>query len=278
MSAESAKRTQVSPAQMYEQFLVPAMFLPFVTDLIERIAPQAGERVLDVACGTGAVTRHLPPLVGTGGSVAGLDVSPDMIAVARSIPASPGASISWGDCSAEALTVENETFDVVLCQHGLQFFGDRQAALREMCRALVPGGRVGITVWQRLEHQPLYHAFAEALERHIGETTIDVPFSLGDAEAFQSLLDDAGFDKVSVNSATRTVRFPFSEQFVSMMALSAAAVLPAYKAMSDAERRSLVNAIASDVDPTLQAHRDGDEIASPMSAHIAIGHKPALDA
>ena len=90
---------------------------------------------MDVACGTGSVARHVAPLVGAEGKVVALDISPEMLAVARGLPAPAGATIEWREGNAIALTVPDDAFDLVLCQQGLQFFSDRAAAVREMRRA-----------------------------------------------------------------------------------------------------------------------------------------------
>src|SRR3546814_10556694 len=100
-------------------------------DLVRNAALREGERVLDVACGTGVVTRLASEQVGATGAVSGLDVNPGMLAVARA--ATPeGMSIEWHEANAEAMPLPDASFDVVLCQLGLQFMPDRQAALREM--------------------------------------------------------------------------------------------------------------------------------------------------
>lgn len=278
MSTETDERTHVSPAQMYENFFVPAMFQPFVPDLLERISLQQGEHVLDMACGTGAVTRRLPALVGDSGAVGGLDVNPVMLEVARSIPATTGPAIRWIESSAEDLAIEEASFDVVLCQQGLQFFGDRQAALHEMYRVLAPGGRVGITTWKEIEHQPFGRAINDAIQRNTSETATDLPFSLGNSEELREMLEGAGFRDVTVDAATRPVHFPYSEQMIGMIIMAGAAVLPSFAAMSDADRQALVAAVAKDLEPTLQDLRVGDEIVSPQSTNIAVGHKPARDA
>lgn len=278
MSTEAEDRTQISSAQMYEKFFVPSMFQPFVPDLLERVDPRPGERVLDIACGTGIVTRNLPLLVEGGGTVAGLDFNPGMLEVARSIPATTGPSISWIESSAEDLAVEDASFDVVLCQQGLQFFGDRHAALHEMHRVLVPGGRVGIATWKAIEHQPFGQAINDSIQSNTGETATDIPFSLGDSEELRDMLEGAGFRDVTVYVATRPVHFPYSEQMIGMIIMAGAAVLPGFAAMSDADRQALVAAVAKDLEPTLQEFRVGDEIVSPQSTNIAVGHKPNLDA
>jgi ubiquinone/menaquinone biosynthesis C-methylase UbiE len=274
MSVDSKTQQAPSPAQMYENFFVPAMFMPFAPDLIEQVAPQAGERVLDVACGTGAIARQLPPLVGPDGAVAGVDISPEMLEVARSISAGSAPAIDWTEGGAEDLPFDDESFDAVLCQQGLQFVGDRQTVLSEMYRVLAPGGRVGITVWQGVERQPAVLIVDKAIRREIGDA-LDVPYSLGDPDELRRLLETAGFDDVTTNEVTHPTHFAYSDQFTRMIVMAGVAVLPAFATMLEDDQKTTVAAIAREIDPGLQEYRVGDEIVSPMTANIAVGYKRA---
>jgi ubiquinone/menaquinone biosynthesis C-methylase UbiE len=118
------RRQPRNPAETYEQYFVPAMFIPWATILLRYASPQPGERVLDVACGTGIVARLAAPLVGSNGQVVALDINSAMLAVARTLPAPSGATIHWQEGNAMALPSPDDAFDVVLCQHGLQFVPD----------------------------------------------------------------------------------------------------------------------------------------------------------
>lgn len=171
-------------AKIYERGLVPAVFAPWAALLIEQARLQPGERVLDVACGTGVVARRSAQHVGPTGKVIGLDLNGDMLAVARSLLELPGASIGWQEGNALALPFTDETFDVVLCQQGLQFFSDRPAALREMHRVLGHGGQVIRSVWGPLERNPGHAALVRALERHLDAAAASAMrscFALGEA-------------------------------------------------------------------------------------------------
>jgi SAM-dependent methyltransferase len=111
---------------------MPAVTAPWAADLITVAALPVGARVLDVACGTGIVARLAAPHVGQTGQVRGMDLNPRMLAVARALPSTPGAPITWQARNAVALPFPEATFDRVLCQQGLQFFSDRLAAKREI--------------------------------------------------------------------------------------------------------------------------------------------------
>jgi ubiquinone/menaquinone biosynthesis C-methylase UbiE len=119
---------------------------PWAQLLVDAAAVAKGERVLDLACGTGLVARVAAQRVGPKGHVIGIDLNPAMIGVAQSLPP---ADIEWREGSALAIPLPDESVVVVLCQQGLQFFPDKALALREMQRVLVRGGRVALSVWSR---------------------------------------------------------------------------------------------------------------------------------
>src|SRR5690606_21413299 len=115
----------------YERYFVPSIGRPVAAGLVEAAALRPGERVLDVACGTGIVVRLAAERVGPRGVLEALDPNADMLAVARQVaPSTP--SITWHEASAESMPLPDEHFDVVLCGMGLQFFPDRKAGLRQM--------------------------------------------------------------------------------------------------------------------------------------------------
>jgi ubiquinone/menaquinone biosynthesis C-methylase UbiE len=223
-SSRSASEGDV--ATNYERYFVPAIGAPLAADLVALAALRPGERVVDVACGTGAVTRLARERVGAGGTVAGIDVNPGMLAVARTVP---GASaIAWHEASAEELPAADESFDVAFCQLGLQFFSDRVAALREIRRVLVPGGRLLVNV-----PGPAPAVFAtleDALGRHVGAGAagfVGAVFSLYREDEVRALVTTAGFATVETTSSVKTLRLPppadFLWQYVHSTPLAGAA-------------------------------------------------------
>jgi ubiquinone/menaquinone biosynthesis C-methylase UbiE len=227
-----------NPPANYERFFVPAIGAPLAADLVRRAALRPGERVLDVACGTGVVARRAAQQVGDTGTVAGLDVNPGMLAVARTATP-PGMSIAWHEASAAAMPFPDASFDAVLCQMGLQFMPDQRAALREMRRALVPSGRLILNVPGPTPQ--LFTVMGEALARHVGAEVagfVDQVFSLHDTAAIRDLVRGAGFRDVSVASDTKSLRLPapaaFLWQYVASTPLAGAVAQ-----VDDERRRSL---------------------------------------
>ena len=197
----------------YQRYFVPAIGGPFAADLIEDAALGPGERVLDVACGTGVVTRLAAERVGPGATVAALDVNAAMLSTARSIPSS-GAAIQWYETSAEAMPLPDDVFDVVLCQLGLQFVADKKAALSEIRRVLVPGGRVLVSV---PPPSAFFNVLDEALARHVGDEAagfVRMVFSLSASATIERLFRDAGFHDVAVRSFSKTLRLPAARDFL----------------------------------------------------------------
>ena len=133
-----------------ERYMMSAFGNAWGQDLVEVAAPGTAQRVLDLACGTGAVARAAVARVGATGHVVGLDINSSMLAMARAITQCEGPPIEWREGDATALPFAESTFNLVCCHQGLQFFPDRSTALREMRRVLMPGGRLALGVWRRL--------------------------------------------------------------------------------------------------------------------------------
>ena len=202
------------PPENYERYFVPAIGKPLAHDLLRIAALRPGERVLDVGCGTGIVTRLAAREVGPDGTTVGVDVHPGMLAVARSVTP-PASRIEWREADAEALPLDDASFDVVLCQMSLQFVEDRRKALGEMHRALVPGGRILLDLPGPAT--PQFAALAECVGRHImpeGKGFVERVFSLHAPAAVEALLVEAAFRDVEVHSTVRPLSVPAPREFL----------------------------------------------------------------
>jgi ubiquinone/menaquinone biosynthesis C-methylase UbiE len=267
-----------TPAERYEEFIVPGMFGPCTRELLAVVPPRRGEQVLDLACGTGVVARAVAPLVGGEGCVTALDLRPGMLAVASSLPAPDGAPIEWVEGDALALAFEDGSLDLVLCQQGLQFFPDKGKAVSEMRRVLAPGGRVGVAVWQGFDRNEFFGAMTEVELRHLADVGMTYeqlaqPFLFGDPEWLHALVANAGFEAVRVESRTVDARFP-ADGFVENVEFAYSAVIPEF-----AEDRSAFAAFVEAVDREMQdllaRHREGDEIVFPLHLNVAAAEAAA---
>lgn len=261
-----------NPAETYEHYFVPAMFVPWAAILLGHARPQPGERVLDVASGTGIVARQVAPLVGSEGQVIALDMSPAMLAVARTLPAPAGATIDWQEGDALALPFPQGSFDLVLCQQGLQFVPDRAGAVREMRRVLTPGGRVLVIVLQALQRHPAFEALGEAVARQLGlsVSAVMTPFSLPDADELRTLFTAAGFQHVEVRPESTVVRFPEPQRWVQFAVISMAAAVPTFAQMDAPTRAALIAAVGREVAPILETYHEDEVITFPMFSHLAM--------
>jgi ubiquinone/menaquinone biosynthesis C-methylase UbiE len=196
----------------YERYFVPTIGKAHAEPLLDAAELKRGERVLDVACGTGIVTRLASERVGAKGSVAGLDVNPAMLSVARAV--SPG-SVEWHESSAESIPCPDGSFDAVLCSLGLQFIPDKPAALREMRRVLVDDGRIAIGTVGPIP--PVFEIIEQALTRHVSPEVAAFArqvFSLHEHQELHDLAESAGLRSISVESRLLRIVLPPPAEFL----------------------------------------------------------------
>jgi ubiquinone/menaquinone biosynthesis C-methylase UbiE len=257
-----------NPAETYERYMVPAFFGPWASRLLEWAAPGPGERVLDVASGTGVVARQAAPIVGRSGHVVGVDFSPHMLAVAREAARGDGLAIEWREGRAEALPFADGSFDLVLCQFALMFFADRSAAVAEMLRVLRPGGRAGLSVFQPLDRHPFYETLHEAILRRLGASGVEDIFSLGDAATLQALMAAAGFRRVEIEPVRMTARFPDPDAFLAGEIDVDTASVPSMQHLDPAARKALAAAIREEMEGPLREHVEDHHVVLPFHANF----------
>ncbi len=252
-----------TPGEIYEQHVIPAIFARWAPELVEVLGVRSGERVLDLACGTGIVTRFLVDRVGPTGRAAGLDVNASMLAAART--AVPHASIEWLEGSAVSMPLPDAAFDAVVCEQGFQFFPDKLAALHEMRRVLVPGGRLAMAVWRSIEQAPGFRVLEEALARRIGAAQAAFPpFSLGDAHAIRALVMRAGFREVQVRAEVKLSRWQSAEHFVRSMVGGAPTMLGALAEQG----AGVLDTIVAEVTDATSSYMDDEGWATPQASNI----------
>lgn len=194
------------PAEIYDRSFVPALFARWGPVVADAAGTRAGDHVLDIACGTGALTLACAERAGPTGAVTGLDANPEMLAVARAKP----DSVAWREGRAEALPFDDAAFDAVVSQFGMMFFDDIPRAFAEMRRVLAPGGRLAVAVFDAVETAPGYDVLARLLDQQCGRQTGDAmraPFALGDSTRLR-VLAAAEFPDATVTRHEGHVRFP----------------------------------------------------------------------
>ena len=275
MAREQEWQLEGSAPELYERYLVPAITSLWAVDLVRRAAPQPGERVLDVACGTGIVARLAAKAMGTG-RVLGLDINSGMLAVARSRPLDPAAPIiEWLEASVLDMPLADQSFDLVLCQLGLQFFPDRARALQEIGRLLVSNGRLALSVFTAIEHTPVANALVQALDRYFGAGASAVKrseHSLCDAGELHCLVAGAGFRDIRIQPVTQIIKFPSAREYVRLQ-LAATPQASLLKGMNAAQRDAAVDAITADLSASLGSAGNSAGLSSPQEAHVLLTRK-----
>lgn len=256
-------RTQIEAANTYQRLFVPALFEPWPPRVLAAARVQPGDRVLDVACGTGVLTRETLSRVGPSGFVAGLDANPGMLAVAARL--APG--IEWRQGTAESLPYPDASFDVVVSQFGLMFFQDRPLAVREMLRVLVPGGRLAVAVWDTLANTPAYASEVELLQRvagHAAAEALRAPFALGDRKELEKLLTEAGAVSIRVATSYERAQFP---SIRTMVEADLRGWLPAMGVILD---ENVIVRVLREAERALSLYRQADgTVRFESPAHIA---------
>lgn len=250
--------------RLYEASVVPKLFRPWGELLLDRAELKPAHSVLDVACGTGIVARLARERQKGAGKVVGVDVSGPMLAVAREIE--PG--IDWREGDAAALPVaQDERFDRVLCQQGIQFFADRAAAARELKRVTAPGGLLLAAVWCSAETMPVFDALQRVAERHVGPIR-DQRHAFGDAQALKRLLTDGGFSDVRVDEVSIVSRFADGADFVRMNAMALVGMSGAQ--VQEQERDRLLETIAAESMEAIKPYLEGATLVCEMRSNIAL--------
>lgn len=244
--------TQASFPDIYETALVGPLFRPWVEPLLQDVQLQLDDSVLDVACGTGVVARVAKERQSSRGTVVGVDLNPQMLAVARRM----APTIDWREGDAGALPLrDGEAFDVVLCQQGFQFFPDRAAAARQMHRALVKGGRLGVSTWRPDEEFPVLRELRTIAERYVGPIA-DRRHSLGDPSPLEAVFRETGFHNVRSKYASRAIRFQDGSIFVRLNAMALVSMSTQASTLDEEGRQRMVGAIVSDSAGLVRAHTD----------------------
>jgi ubiquinone/menaquinone biosynthesis C-methylase UbiE len=256
--------------ESYEHYMVPSLFAPWASYLVESAHVQPGERVLDVACGTGIVARHVAPRVGAQGTVIGLDLNPGMLRVGRAAAERDGLAIGWRADPAEHLPFPDGSFDLIVCQFGLMFFTDRHKALTEMHRVLDARGRVAVSVWQGLDQHPFYQTLHAVSRHHLGKSSVQAVFSLGNPDELHHLLTGAGFQQVEIEPASITVRFSSPEEFLAWEIDVDPADTPALQGLPVQAQQAILAAVRHDMQaPVHEVIQDGQVV---LASHAHVAH------
>ncbi|HEY5948367.1 MAG TPA: methyltransferase domain-containing protein [Kofleriaceae bacterium] len=248
--------------ELYDRHLGPVLFEPYARDLAARL-PRDARRVLEIAAGTGRVTRHLLASLPADGELVATDLNEPMLVEAKQ--RIDDARVTWQAADAQALPFPDRRFDAVTCQFGLMFVPDKVLALREMRRVLRPGGTLLLSVWDTLELNPA----TLVLQKLVLETFPDdpplffkTPFSMTDATALEALAHEAGFSSVRVD----TVGKRGDAESAASLATGLVRGNPLWNQLS--ERGVDATGFEAKVTAALVREFGDSPCSSPLSAHV----------
>ena len=257
--------------EAYEKYIVSAFSGAWAQDITNRANLCSGDRILDIGCGTGVVSRCAYQSMGDSVNITGVDVNEIVLKKAREICLSDKISIVWKQCAAEALPFSDGEFDVVLCQQGLQYFPDQPLALAEANRVLESNGRLVFSVWRSLEYFPLYLVLHKALEQYVSAEAalmLSSAFTLGDAAQLKKLFGSAGFKNIEVCLEIKQMRYsPFEEFLVGGFVASPFA--NEILALEKSKREEMFQMITESVSNYIDDHG----LAAPMECYVVSATK-----
>jgi SAM-dependent methyltransferase len=256
--------------EMYDRYLGPLLFEPFAIDLASRVGSLKPQNVLEVAAGTGIVTREMLKALPPTSRLSVTDLNDPMIGHARR-RVGEDPRVSWRQADAMELPFDDSEFDAVVCQFGIMFFPDKARGMREFHRVLSTGGNLLLSVWDSLDRNPPGATIHTALAEIFPEDPPDfyrVPFSMCDVNALRALATNAGFRKVKIESLTLEGRSPSAGD----AAIGLVGGNPVINAIRE-RAPELVSSVEERTRERLAERFGKGEIKVPLRAHVLTASK-----
>ena len=191
--------TSGQTATHYDEFFGPLYFEPYAIEVAKRIDPAGVAVVLEIAAGTGRVTRHIRERILPSAKLIASDISGEMLAVAKKKLGH--LDIDWQNIDAQQLPFDDSSIDLVICCFGYMFVPEKPRAFAEVWRVLRSGGHFLFTTWDKLENNPASYTSRSIAKQYLEEAlpaSYDLPTSMSEEIVIRSLLQNTGFSKLSV--------------------------------------------------------------------------------
>jgi ubiquinone/menaquinone biosynthesis C-methylase UbiE len=255
----------------YDQELIPWLFQHWAESFVRLMAP-IGSSVLDLACGSGLIARQLLNQLDADGRIHGVDFDPEMLTYARSTLDDP--RVSWHESDVESLPFDDQSFDVVCCHQGLQFFPEPVAALIEVRRVLRPSGKLVVAVWGRFDDNPWPAALANAVRSLLGESAGDSMLAvcrLGEPDDLAKIIEQAGLTEPAIHLHHRTANHPDVRQAIN----SQLTAMPSGSAVGDLDTEQR-NELSTKMSELLAKHTSPtQELSVPSTSILATATNPS---
>ncbi|HTK63414.1 MAG TPA: methyltransferase domain-containing protein [Pseudonocardia sp.] len=265
MAPDSRRSWVDSMPEAYDRHLGPVVFAPFAKDLADRIAGFSPSRVLELAAGTGLVTRELLRTC-PGAQVVATDLNPAMVDYgSRQVPAA-----TWRRADAQSLPFPDAGFDLVACQFGIMFFPDKPAAVAEARRVLVPGGRLVFNTWGTLDSHRFGATLMDCLRRAFPadppKFLNDIPHGYADPARITADVTAGGLVCDSLDTITLTGTADAAD-----VALGFCTGTPV---RAEIEARGDLDATTALIKSEMRARLGDGPVTGTMSAHVVVAHRP----
>jgi ubiquinone/menaquinone biosynthesis C-methylase UbiE len=266
MSTSHAQFTGSIP-EYYDTYLGPMLFEPYARDMAERVARLNASSVLELACGTGIVTRRLLDILPRDSHLLATDLNEAMLDYARP-KFTKDTNVKLEAMDATRLTLPPDTFEVVVCQFGWMFFPDKLAVARESRRVLRPDGHLLFNVWDSFGGNPICRIAHETITSFFESDPADfylTPFGFHDLGEIRMMLDDAGFKKVDADTIAFTTESPSANEAATGL-IRGNPVVNAIHERGAADVDTIVRAVADAL-----ANELGDRpMRAPIKAHVVV--------
>jgi ubiquinone/menaquinone biosynthesis C-methylase UbiE len=257
-----------SVPENYDKYLGPVLFEPYALDIITRVKDAAN--ILEIACGTGRVTKHLLAKLPVTGKLVATDLNADMISIAKTKVIDD--RVEWKVANAQELPFEENSFDHVICQFGIMFFPDKALAMAEAHRVLKPGGKYIFNVWDDLKFNPRSAIIKQIMEHIMGEDAPDFlkkgPYSYYDKDEISNLMKLTGFKDIQIDVVSKTAYYKSSDDLINGFVKGSP--LSAYLAE---QTQDLQEKIVGKLRSRVAEELGENNLESPMQAIIFEGRK-----